>query len=97
MSLSDFLKANGKDVNYLIDWAEVRIESYPKAVMLPEAPSGDVKIETVFREADSARIKFGLLEINPICILVALCKPNVGFTADQLKTFPILEKEIYDL
>lgn len=95
--LSEFLKANKKDVNYLIDWAEVRIESYPKAVKLPEAPSGDGKIESVFREADNARIKLGLLEINPICILVALCKPNVGFTADQLKTFPILEKEIYDL
>lgn len=97
VGLNDFLKANGKDVNYLIDWAEVRIESYPKTVKLPEAPAGDAKIESVFREADSARIKLGLLEINPICILVALCKPNAGFTTDQLKTFPILEKEIYDL
>ncbi|MBK9733171.1 MAG: ATP-dependent Clp protease ATP-binding subunit [Chitinophagaceae bacterium] len=97
VGLNGFLDANGKDVNYLADWAEVRIESYPKAVKLPEAPSGDIKIESVFREADSARIKLGLLEINPICILAALCKPGVGFTVDQLKTFPILEKEIYDL
>jgi ATP-dependent Clp protease ATP-binding subunit ClpB len=97
VGLKGFLEANGKDVNYITDWAEVRIESYPKTVKIPEAPSGDSKIEAVFSEADNARVKLGLLRINPICILAALCKPNVGFTADQLKTFPILEKEIYDL
>ncbi|HYV92784.1 MAG TPA: ATP-dependent Clp protease ATP-binding subunit [Chitinophagales bacterium] len=97
VGLTGFVQSMDKDVNYLADWAEVRIEGYPKAVKLPEAPAGDAKIESVFKEADSARIKLGLLEINPICILAALCKPSVGFTADQLKTFPILEKEIFDL
>ena len=37
-----------------------------------------------------------MLQINPICTLCALAKPEVGFSADQLKSFPIREKEILD-
>ncbi len=97
VALAPFLQSIGKDVHYLADWADVRIESYPKSGKAPEEPKGDKQVSTVFEEADNVRLKLGLHEISPICLLVALAKPNIGFTPDQLKTFPILEKEILDL
>ena len=56
----------------------------------------DSKVYKVFEEADNVRLKLGLLEINPICALCALSRPEVGFSADQLKSFPIREKDIWD-
>jgi ATP-dependent Clp protease ATP-binding subunit ClpA len=68
----------------------------------PKAPSvfeilPDRRISAVFETADNVRLKLGLLEINPVCVLTALAKPNAGFSVDQLKSFPLRENEIYEL
>lgn len=97
VGLRSFIESMGKDYFYIKDWAEVRLEELPKAGKTSDDPQGDDKIIQVFAEADNIRLKFGLDEINPICILTALVKPNIGFTIEQLKTFPIKEKEIFDL
>jgi ATP-dependent Clp protease ATP-binding subunit ClpB len=97
VGLIDFLKAIGKDANYLRDWAEVRMEDYPKTTQLTSAITGDDSIRNIFEESDNIRIKLGLDQITPICLLVAIAKPGVGFSPDQLKVFPIKEREILDL
>src|SRR5574344_259429 len=94
--LIDFLNSLDKDVEYLQEWADTRMDDCPKVSRVTEIVP-DEKIPMVFEEADNARLKLGLLEINPICVLAALSKPEVGFATDQLKSFPIREKEIYDL
>jgi ATP-dependent Clp protease ATP-binding subunit ClpA len=94
--LTGFLHSIGKDVNYLEEWSEMRIDSCPKAAVSSEIIPDD-KIPLVFEEADNVRLKLGLLEINPVCVLTALAKPNAGFSADQLKSFPLRENEIYEL
>src|SRR5687768_14467234 len=96
VGLIDFLKSIGKDPNYLRDWAEVRMEDYPKTTQLTSNITGDNSIRNIFEESDNIRIKLGLDQITPICVLVAIAKPGVGFTPDQLKVFPIKEKEILD-
>lgn len=96
VGLSAFVESIGKDVAYLGEWAEVHIEACEKLSGVVEIEA-DERIPSVFEEADNVRLKLGLLQINPICVLCALAKPEVGFTADQLKSFPIREKEVLDL
>lgn len=93
VGIREFLIALGKDMDYLEEWAEVRIEEYPKTVSA-SAVSPDECMALIFEEADYVRISFGLLKIDPICVLSALIKPEVGFTMDQLRSFPVREKEV---
>ena len=97
VGLKNFLDAIGKDTGYISEWAEVRIEDYPKVAQTKEKVTGDDQVKDVFEEADNVRIKLGLDFINPICVLCALSKPGVGFTSEQLKTFPVKEKEILEV
>ncbi|QXV65588.1 ATP-dependent Clp protease ATP-binding subunit [Mucilaginibacter sp. 21P] len=97
VGLKNFLSSIGKDAAYIGDWADVRIEDYPQAINVPDEMLGNDAVKAVFEEADNVRVKLGLDAITPVCILVALAKPNVGFDAGQLKSFPIKEKEILDV
>ena len=97
VGLIDFLKSIDKDTAYMIEWAEIRMEDSPRASKIPEVILADDKAANVFEEADNIRLKLGLDDISPICVLAAMVKPNIGFTAEQLKSFPLREKEILDL
>lgn len=94
--LHSFISGLGKEVDYIREWAQVRIEDLPKAGSAGEI-TADEKIADVFEESDNVRLKWGLLEINPVCVLTALATPEAGFSADELKSFPIREREIHDL
>jgi ATP-dependent Clp protease ATP-binding subunit ClpB len=85
-----------KDINYLKDWAEIRIQDLPKEAKARGDPTGDKKIASIFEEADILRIKFSKEFIEPDCLLIALCKPNVAFTHDQLKSLIINQNELID-
>ena len=93
VGLRDFLSSIGKDLGYLEEWADVHIEQFPKSTQLSEIKPSE-KIDCVFRAADDVRIEFGLFDISPICMLAALAKPGIAFSSDQLRSFPILEKDI---
>lgn len=95
VGLSAFVESLDKDVAYLVEWADVHIESCEKLSGVSDIEA-DQRISSVFEEADNVRLKLGLLQINPICVLCALAKPEVGYSSDQLKSFPIREKEILD-
>ncbi len=97
VGLKSFLDSIGKDSGYIMEWAEVRMEDYPKSAQVKDKITGDDAVKNVFEEADNVRIKLGLDLISPICVLCALSKPGVGFTSEQLKTFPVKEKEILEL
>lgn len=97
VGLRGFLSSIGKDEEYISEWAEVRIEELEKTSSSQEEVKGSSEIAKVFEEADLVRIKLGLDLITPVCVLTALCKPTVGFKPDQLKSFPIKEKELLDL
>lgn len=86
----------GKDVDYMREWADVRIEGYPKS----PAPTSDVVpdkiVDTVLREADFVRLKMGLDEMNPVCLLAALCTPGVAFSFEQMRSFPVTRTDLMD-
>jgi len=95
--LKSLLAAIEKDEEYINDWAEVRIEELPKMTVPPDEIKGSREIQGIFEEADYVRIKLGLDLITPVCVLTALCKPTIGFSPDQLRSFPIRERELLDL
>lgn len=97
VGLRKFLDSIGKDSNYINDWAEVRLEEYPKIAQVKEHVTGDEAVQRVFEEADNIRIKLGLDSITPICVLTSMSKPGIGFASDELKSFPVKEREILDL
>jgi ATP-dependent Clp protease ATP-binding subunit ClpA len=97
VGLHPFLNSLEKDVAYMIEWAEIRLEDAPKTSKVPESVGADEKAANVFEEADNIRLKLGLDDVTSVCVLTALVKPNVGFTSEELKSFPLREKEILDL
>ena len=97
VGVKGFLESIGKDPAYILEWAEVRMEEYPKVAKVKENVTGDDRVKAVFEDADNIRIKLGLDYISPICVLAAIAKPGVAFRAEQLKSFPIKEKEVLDM
>ncbi len=93
LSLREYLDSSSKDFYFMEDWADVRIESFPKASKVEE-PVGDDKIKPLFEEAENVRIKLSKDEIDLISLLGALCTPGIAFSYDQLKTLPITITEI---
>jgi ATP-dependent Clp protease ATP-binding subunit ClpA len=96
IGVAKFLKSIDKDVPYLREWAEVRIESLPKASRGVSDPTGDDRIIAVMDEAEVMRLKLGQDDVDPLCLMAALSKPNIAFTKEQLKTFPLTADDILD-
>ncbi len=96
IGLIKVLENMGKDFYYTEEWADVRIEMYPKASQVPEQPGSDIDVKAVFNEADNVRLKISEDTITPMCLLIALTIPGVGFSFEQLKTFNLKEQELLD-
>lgn len=94
IDLTGFLQSMGKDTGYIYEWAEVRMEEYALTTQPPSEVSQGDGVEVMLQEADDIRIKLGLDEITPICLLAASVKPNVFFSPEQLKSLPLREHEI---
>lgn len=94
--LKGLVEPMGKDAEYVREWAEVRIEEYPKT-----SGDGDIQpdpgIHPLSERAGNGRLEGGLLEINPLCLPAAIATPEAGFSADELRSFPIRERGIHDL
>jgi ATP-dependent Clp protease ATP-binding subunit ClpB len=96
IGLTTFLESLDKDTYYMEEWAEVRIETCPKTGKVSEQPPADPYVQAVMLEADNIRLKLSKDTMDPVCVLVSLSTPGVGFTYEQLKTFPVKPQEILD-
>lgn len=97
IGLLDFMRKLGKEPGYFYEWADVRIEEYPKTSQLPSEIESDDQIDKILEQADDVRMKLGLDEITPVCVLTAIIKPHIAFTTEQLKSLPLREHEIFNL
>jgi len=97
IGLYDFLISLDKDPGYFIEWSEIRIDEFPKTTVLPDEQIPDETIEYIINEADEVRLRLGIDEITPICILTAIVKPHIAFTPLQLRSLPLREQEILSL
>ncbi|RLD61571.1 MAG: ATP-dependent Clp protease ATP-binding subunit [Bacteroidetes bacterium] len=96
IGLIPYLESLDKDFFFMEEWADVRIEIYPKTSKIPDQPVADEKAIAVFEEADNIRLKLSKDAIDPICVLASLSTPGVGFSYEELKTLPITQNEIVD-
>ncbi|MEO6684998.1 MAG: ATP-dependent Clp protease ATP-binding subunit, partial [Dyadobacter sp.] len=85
-----------KDVAYLRDWAEVRLEESPKSVKVPESPQPDNLAASCLELAELIALQLNR-DTDPLCVLAALLKPGVGFSADRLKSLPLTQKEVLSM
>ena len=97
IDLLDFIRRLGKEPGYLHEWADVRIEEYPKTFHLPSDITQGEEVDQILEEAENVRMKLGLDEITPVCVLAAIVKPGVAFTSEQLKSLPLRDHEIFNL
>src|ERR1035438_4080297 len=94
IGLAPFLETLDKDIYYLEEWADVRIESSPKAGKVKDEPVADEQVPPVMRAADDIRLKLSKDMIDPVCVLASLSTPGVGFSYEQLKTFTLTPQHI---
>jgi len=84
-----FMDSNGFDVGFMREWADVRLEHYPKSPAPTSEIDQDKAIQTIIREADFIRIKIGADHIDPITLLASICTPGVAFSYEQMRSFPL--------
>lgn len=95
LTLLKELEAMGKDVFFIEEWSEVRIEEHPKSPV-PKEVEPHHNIDDVISEADSIRDILDRNEIDLFCVMVAIATPGVAFNFDQMKTFPVARAELLD-
>jgi ATP-dependent Clp protease ATP-binding subunit ClpB len=93
IGLATLLSSHQKDIHYFREWADVRLENYPRASRKTESPESDKEVNKVFDVADLVRIQTGKDFTDPLCVLIALLKPGLVFTSEQLKSLPVTQQE----
>src|SRR5690606_3229270 len=83
----------GEDAYYVEEWADVRLESCPKARLFSE-PESDESINLIFIEAENISLKLGKEVVDVVCLLASISTPGVGFNYEQLKSFPLNQQLI---
>ena len=91
VGLGSTLVAWNTDIQFIRDWAEYRIEKYPKSARSVEEPRGDEKVMKAMEVADVIRLKLGQQEISPFAVLTAISRPDVAYNKNELKAFPLNE------
>lgn len=83
-----------KDYYYLQEWADVQMQLVPRAARPAWQMDYSQESLAVVDEAENYKEKFGLPEVDGVCVLASLVTPGVGFSFDQLKTLPLTAAEI---
>jgi len=79
LDVYEFLDRMGMDPQYVYEWAEVRIEDYPKTTQQQMEIQADEHVQGLWEYAEEVRNKLGLQEITPLCLLLSLVKPYAAF------------------
>jgi ATP-dependent Clp protease ATP-binding subunit ClpB len=93
--LMPVIKGLDKDYYYIEEWADVRLEAYPKTGPATNIGS-DNDADAVLQEADDLRLKFNKDFTDAKLLLAALVTPGVAFSFEQLKSLPLQREELLD-
>ena len=85
-----------KDIHYLREWAEVRLEDQPKTARPPEQPTPDAAVQQALELADLVALQLARDQPDALCALAAVLRPGLAFTAEQLKSLPLTQKEVLE-
>lgn len=83
-----------QDYYYLLDWADMRIKMIKKNPDAGKSVSFNALTKAVVSEADSVRLSYKDDFLTEYHLLMAIVTPGVGFTFEQLKTFPLQKDDI---
>jgi ATP-dependent Clp protease ATP-binding subunit ClpB len=87
--VQQFLQDLGQNTHKLTAWAELRIENAPKSARSTETPISDERVNAVLQEAYRLKMQRFEAQVTSLTLLEAICTPEIGFTTDQLKRFPL--------
>lgn len=96
IDLIDFLVGIDKDPSYIYEWADVRLEEWAKTSQIPVEVKPDAQVENLMNLADDVRLKLGLEELSPLCVLTAMVTPGIAFSSEQLKSLPLRDYELLE-
>ncbi|WP_160716579.1 AAA family ATPase [Chitinophaga solisilvae] len=82
------------DVYYVEEWAEVRLDELPRSSRNTDDPEPDDAAATVLQEAVNISQQADERETDAWSLLISLCTPGVGFSYEQLKTFPFTREQL---
>ncbi|UYZ62606.1 ATP-dependent Clp protease ATP-binding subunit [Hymenobacter weizhouensis] len=85
-----------KDIHYMREWAEVRLEGMPRTARPTEQPTPSAEAQQVLEVADLVALQLSHPWTEPVDLLAALLRPGLAFTAEQLRSFPLTQKEVLD-
>lgn len=88
------LESVGKDVYYIENWLDFRLQRIAKTGHVISDPLLDASSRAIMDEAENIRIQYSIDRIDLPCVLAAICIPGVGYSFEQLKTLPITHEEI---
>ena len=94
MSLLRFLHDKGIDVYFIEEWAEVRLEEYPKRSNRALGVKASAEAKLVFEEAEDIQRKLNKEQADLLCLFIAAITPGVGFSFDQVKTIPVSSTQL---
>ena len=97
VGLSTELATNDIDIYYLRDWAEVRLEEYPKSTRPVETVPADKNVAKAFEVAEMIKLKLNESQITPLSLFIALLRPGVGFSKDQIQTLGVNENTLLNI
>ena len=90
------VESGGGDIYYMEEWAEIRLEQYPKGGKPSSDVSPDEQCQPLFHEAEHIQTKLGFHAMEPECLLASIATPGVVFSYDQLKTFPFTATQVLE-
>ena len=91
--LREVLEGLGKDIAYMIEWFEVRKESYQSEEIPFDDSFEDREVKKLWEEAVRSKIKLGADTIDAVCVFMAIVREGVIYSAAQIELLGIEEKE----
>ena len=91
--LREVLEGLGKDIAYMIEWFEVRKESYQSEEIPFDDSFEDGEVKKLWEEAVRSKIKLGADTIDAVCVFMAIVREGVIYSAAQIELLGVEEKE----
>jgi len=94
VGIASFISLMDKDLNYLKSWAQFRIDEYQAKGLPSDEPEADEQVHKVLDVSKTFMLMFDQQRIQPLSILCALTRPEVGFPKGQIGSMRLTEDEL---
>ena len=92
--LIEVLKSLSKDIDYIKEWFDVRREVYTSVQNNDNIVNADNDVEKIFEEANFNKIRLGADYIDAFCVFIAITKPGLVYSEQQIDGLNLNEKEL---